>query len=100
MVNFNTYKGSGQKGRRPAIILTPKVYNSFGLCYVMPITSVKKAYNIEVGLKSDQETQGVILTNQMLAMDWRAREVEFIEEVDSETLDIIDSRLRTILSLS
>jgi mRNA interferase MazF len=98
-VNFNPSKGSEQKGRRPAIILTPKAYNTFGLCYIVPITSSIKGYSIEVKINANQKTNGVILTNQMMAMDWRAREIEFIEKIQQETLDTIDSRLRTILSL-
>lgn len=98
-VNFNPSKGSEQKGFRPALILTPKSYNTFGLCYTLPITSAVKGYKIEVPLESEQKTQGVILTNQMLAIDWSSRNVQFIEFLNNNTLMTVDSRLRTILSL-
>lgn len=98
-VNFNPSKGYEQKGQRRALVLTPDKYNAFGLCYVLPITTAVKGYSVEVQLSSDQETSGVILTNQMLAIDWKSRNVAYIEKLETKTLDLVDSRLRTILSL-
>ncbi len=98
-LDFNPSRGSEQKGRRPAVILTPHAYNIFGLCYCLPITSKSKGYTIEVKLNKEQNTQGVILTNQMLAIEWKGRQLKYIEGLDFDTLRIIDSRLRTILSL-
>ena len=98
-LDFNPSKGSEQKGRRPAVIMTPHSYNTFGLCYCLPITSKIKGYPIEVKLNQSQTTQGVVLTNQMLAIDWNATQLKYIEGIDIDTLQIIDSRLRTILSL-
>ena len=97
--NFDPSKGSEQKGNRPAVILTPLNYNSFGLCYCMPITSKIKGYHIEVLLKKNQKTSGAILTNQMLAIDWKVRKVNFVEKLDIQSLSEIDSKLRTILNL-
>ncbi len=98
-IDFDPSRGSEQKGRRPGVILTTRAYNSFGLCYALPITSVVKGYSIEVPLRSSQNVTGVILTNQMLALDWELRNVAFMEELDPSTLKLVDSRLRTILSL-
>ena len=98
-VNFNPSKGSEQKGRRPALVLTTKRYNQFGLCYIVPITSKIKGYNVEVELAEQLVTSGVILTNQMLAIDFQARQIEYIETLDQRSFDVVKSRLRTILQL-
>jgi len=98
-VNFNPSKGSEQRGRRPAVVVTNSKYNKFGLCYVMPITSAVKGYAVEISLPATLSTSGVILTNQMMAMDWRARNMEYIETLPPMTFALVKSRLRTILQL-
>ena len=98
-MNFNPSKGSEQKGKRPALVVTDEKYNRFGLCYVLPITTKIKGYPIEVLLPDEAKTKGVILTNQMLAIDFESRQVSYIEGLDKATLDIVKSRLRTILQL-
>lgn len=98
-VNSNPSKGSEQKGKRPALVLTPNNYNKFGLFYILPVTSIVKGYKVEVPLSESQITKGVVLTNEMLAIDWETRSVEFIEKAETTLMDLVDSRLRTILSL-
>ncbi len=96
-LDFDPSLGSEQKGRRPSLIVTPKAYNSFGLCYALPITSVIKGYAIEVSVGTLKFTKGVVLTNQLLAIDWRERNTKFIEHIDPASLVLVKSRLRTIL---
>lgn len=97
-LDFDPSKGSEQKGRRPAIIISEQAFNRFGICYVVPITTQIKGYRIEV-LLSQSFVSGVALTNQLTALDWRHRNCEYIEEVDQQALEQISSRLRTLLSL-
>lgn len=98
-VNFDPSRGSEQKGRRPALVLTDQRYNRFGLCYIMPITTKVKGYAIEIELPENLLTKGVILSNQMLAIDYQARKIEFIEKLDQTSLELVRSRVRTILQL-
>lgn len=98
-VDFNPSIGSEQKGIRPALVLTPTAYNEFGLCYILPITSVIKGYRIEVPLTSNQSINGVILTNQLCAMNHRAHNMRFVEKIDPLTLKNVDLIIKTILSL-
>lgn len=99
MMDFNPSKGHGQGGRRPALIISPSSFNKFNICYAMPITSKLKGYHTEVILHSRNKTRGAVLTNHMKALDWTLRNIEFIEFSDTELLDEIDIRLRTILML-
>ncbi len=69
----------GQKGKRPALILSPKIYNqktSLSLC--LPITSKIKGYPFEVALPNNIKIDGVILSDQIKNLDFKARKVTFI----------------------
>jgi len=47
-INFNPQAGHEQAGRRPALILSPKIYNSkTGLAILCPITSKKKVIHLK-----------------------------------------------------
>jgi mRNA interferase MazF len=71
--------GREQRGRRPALVLSPKSYNRLtGLCVVCPITSRVKGYPFEVMLPSGLEVEGVVLADQIKSLDWAERRAEFI----------------------
>ena len=70
-LDFNPQLGSEQKGRRPALIISPKMYNEkVGLALVMPITSQIKDYPFEVTIPQTLKTEGVVLTDQVKSLDW------------------------------
>lgn len=90
-INFNPTKGSEQKGKRPAIVVSPKSYNSAsGLVLLCPITSQSKGYPFEVSIDT-KNISGVALTDQIRSIDWRERKVKYVGSVDLDTtLDIYE----------
>jgi len=79
-VDFDPQTGHEQRGRRPAIVLTPYEYNrKTSLALVCPITSKVKGYPFEIKLPSHTKIQGVVLTDHLRNLDWRARNATFIE---------------------
>ena len=85
-VNFNPTKGHEQANKRPAIILSPKIYNTkTSLALACPITSVKKGYPFEIAL-TKEKTTGVVLVDQVRSIDWRERKLLFKEKASSEVL--------------
>ena len=81
-INFTPQVGHEQRGKRPAIILSPKIYNEkTSLCICLPITSKIKGYPFEVELPKDLPIEGVILSDQIKNLDFVAREVSFICKV-------------------
>lgn len=63
-----------QRGRRPALVLSPVSYNSkVGLAILCPITRHAKGYPFEVALPEGAPVEGVVLADQARSMDWRAR---------------------------
>lgn len=78
-LTFTPQAGHEQAGRRPAVVLSPLIYNAkVGLALLCPITSAVKGYPFEVKLPSGLPVSGVILADQIKSLDWQARDVEFI----------------------
>ena len=78
-LSFNPQAGHEQAGRRPALVVSPKSYNrKTGLALHCPITSSVKDYPFEVKLPDNLEISGVILSDQVKSLDWRARNAELI----------------------
>jgi len=79
-LNFDPQAGREQAGHRPAIVLSPKAYNSrTGLCLVVPVTNQAKGYPFELALPAGCKTIGVALCDQMRSLDWRARQAALKE---------------------
>ena len=86
-LNFTPQTGHEQRGKRPALILSPKIYNEkTSLCVCLPITSKVKGYPFEVPLPKGLEVEGVILSDQIKNLDYVARDVSFICKASHEVL--------------
>jgi mRNA interferase MazF len=86
-LSFDPQAGHEQTGRRPAVVLSPAIYNrSAGLALVVPVTSQVKGYPFEVSIPSGLPVGGVILADHMKNLDWRARNAERICSLPADTL--------------
>jgi mRNA interferase MazF len=99
-LSFSPQAGHEQAGRRPALIVSPGVYNrKVGLAICCPITSQVKGYPFEVALESAVRTGGVVLSDQVKSLDWRARKAEFIERApDGVTVEVL-GKLGALVSI-
>lgn len=96
-LDFNPQAGHEQAGRRPALIVTPKIYNQrTSLCLACPITTKVKGYPFEVALPGKAAVAGVILADQLKNLDWRVRRAERLGTVDEKTMGSV---LDLIMSL-
>ena len=74
-LHFAPQAGHEQAGHRPALVLSPAAYNSkSGLMLCCPITSQVKNYPFEVPVGGVPGVRGVVLTDQIKSLDWRARQ--------------------------
>lgn len=86
-LSFDPQAGHEQAGRRPALILSPSIYNrSSGLALVVPITSHVKGHPFEVRIPDGLRVSGAILTDHLKSVDWRARKAERIGKLPESTL--------------
>lgn len=96
-INFTPQAGHEQRGKRPALILSPKIYNEkTSLCLCLPITSKVKGYPFEVKLPEGLAIEGVILSDQIKNLDFSAREINFVCKVDG---DVVESVQKNVLAL-
>lgn len=97
--DFDPVIGHEQGGRRPAIVISNGKYNKkTGLCIVSPITSAIKGYVFELEL-SELQTTGVVLCDQIRTIDWKNRDIQYIENSGVETLQSIIKLQRLIFSI-
>ena len=76
--------GNEQAGRRPFLVLTPKAYNEkTSLVVGCPIRSRLKGHPFEVPLRRTDAVRGVILSDQIKSVDWRARKAAFVEKASA-----------------
>lgn len=98
-ITLNPQAGHEQAGRRPAVVLSPKSYNSkVGLAILCPITNQVKGYPFEVLLPAGLPIAGAILSDQVKSLDWRARNAELICTLPDETISEVLQKLVTLLS--
>jgi len=63
-----------------------------------PITSRKKGYPFEVDLPDDCPVSGVILSDQVKSLDWKAREAEIAGTAPQIVLSEVLQKLYTLLA--
>lgn len=99
-INFQPAAGKEIDKRRPAIVLSPLVYNrSSGLCMTVPITSDLTPGPFWIPMPEGYLPRpGLILCDYLKSFDFRERSATFIarvpaelvEEIISNALDILD----------
>jgi len=97
-LTFDPQAGREQAGRRPALVLSPAIYNGkSGLALVCPITSQVKGYPFEVAVPAGHGATGVILADHVKSVDWKARRAERAGRCPDETVDEVRARLAPLL---
>ena len=98
-LEFDPQKGYEQKGRRPALVLTPKIYNQkTKLAIFCPITSKIKGYPFEVLLPANFPLKGVILVDQIKSLDWKRRKAQFICKLNEDLFKTVLEKIFLLLS--
>ncbi len=96
-INFNPQKGREQANKRPAIVISPKIYNQkTGLAIMCPITSQIKNYPFEI-LIDENKIKGAVLSDQLRCLDWRARKISFIQKIKPEAISAIQQKIALLL---
>ena len=98
-VDMSPASGHEQQGRRPALVLSPAVYNErSGLAIMCPVTSRVKGYPFEVPLPEDGPVRGVVLADQVKSLDWRERGADVAGEAPSEVMAAVLQRVGRLLA--
>jgi mRNA interferase MazF len=96
-LEFDPQAGHEQAGLRPAVVLSRKAYNrKTGLAICCPITSRVKGYPFEV-IVNGRKIKGVVLSDQVKSLDWKARRAKLIEKLGEEALSEVVAKLSSII---
>ena len=96
-LDFNPGSGHEQKGKRPAVVISPKEYNEkVGLGLFCPITSKIKGYPFEVRIENDN-INGVVLADQIKSLDWKERGTEYIAKMTPEKMNEITDKISVLI---
>jgi mRNA interferase MazF len=95
---FDPQPGQEQAGRRPAFVVSPRAYNKkVGLALFCPITSRVKGYPFEVPLPTGGKARGVILSDQLKSLDWRARRAEQLDRASEDVVHEVTARILALV---
>ncbi len=98
-LEFDPQAGREQAGHRPALVLSPKVYNSkTSLMICVPITSQIKGYPFEV-LINTKQVKGAALVDQVKSLDWRIRDAKKVAKAQHGVVDQVKQLLNALLSI-
>ena len=97
-LQFDPQAGHEQAGRRPAFVVSPRAYNrKVGLALFCPISSRVKGYPFEVALSEGGKVDGVILSDQMKSLDWRARKASRVDRATDDVVQEVTGRILTLV---
>ena len=95
---FDPQAGREQARRRPALVLSPKIYNAkSGLALACPITNQAKGYPFEVAVPTGSGATGVILADHLKSVDWKARRAERLGRCTDEVIQEVRAKLAPLL---
>ena len=101
LVPLDPIQGHGQKGTRPALVLTTREFNRLGDVLVAPITQggdFSRHAGFAVTLSGTGcKTQGAALVNKIRMLDLAARKARKIERAPDAVVDDALGRLLAIL---
>jgi len=97
-ISLDPQVGHEQAGFRPALAVSPEIYNSkVGLALLCPITSQVKGYPFEVSIPPGLKVSGVILSDQLKSLDWKACSTSFLCSIPHNVVVHVLNKVGAIL---
>lgn len=95
-INLDPKQGHEQKGYRPYICLSHSIVTKYSnLAIFAPISNTKRKYPFYVPLE-DTETTGKVLLDQLVTIDFNARDYRYIENVSDKLLSSLLARVKVL----
>ena len=86
-INLDPKQGHEQKGYRPYICLSHHLVSDYAnIAIFAPISNTARKYPLYVPLKETNST-GVVLLDQLVTIDYSARQWNYIETVGNDFMD-------------
>jgi mRNA interferase MazF len=99
-VNFNAQAGHEQAGRRPALVLSPRLYHEkTALAVVCPITSNTQPYPFKVRLPDGLPIGGAVLADQVKSIDRAARQLQIASPAPRSVVAQVQAKIAALLGM-
>ncbi len=98
-LQFDLQAGHEQAGHRPALVLSPALYNGkAGLLICCPLSTKVKGYPFEV--KTQVGSQAfVVLSDQVKSLDWKVRRARKKGTVPETVVLSVRARIKALLMI-
>jgi len=94
IATFDPQSGHEQKGRRPALVISNHLFNqATGMTIVCPITNTNRGIPFHVKVSDESSLTGFIMVEQVKSIDYKSRQVKFIEKASDDILNEVLSLL-------
>jgi mRNA interferase MazF len=97
-INFDPQAGHEQKGNRPGLVVSKDGFNQkMGFAYTCPISNTQRQNPFYVPIPEGVAVTGVVMTDQLRSLDFRARKAIFIAQCPELLLQDVLRRIKPIL---
>ena len=99
-LSFDPTVGHEQRGFRPAVVVSTKEFNKkTGMAWLIPVTNTARGSSFEVAISGEKEVlTGVVITHQIRAVDYRARQVQLQDKLTAEELAQVMLRVQVVVA--
>ena len=96
-LEFDPQAGHEQAGHRPALVMSPAIYNSkTGLMLCCPLSTKIKGYPFEVHTVLNGQA-GVVLSDRVKSLDWKVRKARKKGSVPEAVMREVRARIKPLL---
>ena len=95
-LQFTPHAGHEQAGRRPALVLSPAIYNaktSLMLCCSLTMQTRNYPFEVPVG----DEAGSIVLSDQVKSLDWRICDAKRKGRVSADVLAEVRAKVRALV---
>ncbi|PHM62803.1 endoribonuclease MazF [Xenorhabdus ishibashii] len=97
-IDFDPQAGHEQAGRRPALVLSPAIYNEkTSLLLCCPMTTKVKGYPFEVIIDNDDMPKSAVLSDQVKSIDWKERNAVYKGRAPIAALSLARAKLKVLI---
>ena len=99
-LQFDPQAGHEQAGHRPALVLSPAIYNSKAqLMVCCPLSTKVKNHPFEVQLTMNG-IEGVVLSDQVKSLDWKVRQAIKKDSASDAVMREVKAKIRALLAIA
>jgi mRNA interferase MazF len=95
-INLDPRQGHEQKGYRPYICLSHHLVSDYAnIAIFAPVSKTTRQYPLYIPLEKTRSA-GVVLLDQLVTIDYNARQFKYIETVEDDFLDKLLKRVAAV----